>query len=293
MADSQEVLRQYSERASPYSINLNGQIFKDQNGIVRRGGCALVYSGTRQSDGSRVAIKAARGAPSSDELAIMLVLKEVHLWHKLDHENIIPVLGITTEIDSTLSIVSPWIEQGDARHYVENAAIDPGPLMRGIAQGLHYLHTRPGGAVFHGDLKGANVLISENGDALLADFGFSHLVNSTFSMSVPGKAGISIHWTAPEVFLGEEDNPSAEADVWSFGMTLLELFTRQDPFHRCKMNAIICKMYQRVTPDRPSDEKTCSRLTDEWWAICRKCLKYKPAPRPTMADVLRDIKNIL
>lgn len=287
MANLQEVLQKYADLASPYAINLNGRVFQDPSGLIQRGGYAVVYAGTLQPDGNRVAIKTACGAPPSDEAAIKRILKEVHLWHKLDHENIIPVLGITTEIDLTLSIVSPWMEKGNAHNYVKDVTNDPRPLMRGIAQGLHYLHTRQGGAVFHGDLKGSNVLISDSCQALLADFGLSHLDDSSFNLTAPSTSGGTLCWAAPEIL--NEEKKSAAADIWSFGMTVLELFTRERPFHplkRTNVRNIVCR---GEIPARPSREETHSRLTDPWWDICLKSWKFEPVSRPTIADVLEDI----
>ncbi|KAI6010923.1 kinase-like domain-containing protein [Pisolithus orientalis] len=291
MNNPQETLKQFAGHASRYAINLNERISKEENCTILRGGNAIVYSGILRPGGTRVAIKAARGGLPGEERVIKQVFKEVHLWSKLRHENIIPVLGITTEIDLTVSIVSPWMEKGNAHIYVKNKAINPCPLMIDIARGLQYLHTRREGPVFHGDLKGPNVLISDRGRALLADFGFSYLANSTFNMTVSGKVGFSIYWTAPEILLDEVDI-SAEADVWSFGMTLLELFTREVPFHQYTRNAIMRKMYRMETPDRPSDEQTCSRLTDQWWDICRQCWNVEPSSRPMISDVLQIITSI-
>ncbi|KAI6044495.1 kinase-like domain-containing protein, partial [Pisolithus marmoratus] len=146
-------------------------------------------------------------------------LREVHLWSKLHHDNILPLLGITTDFDYTMSIVSPWMERGDARKYVQNMSIDPRPLVEGIARGLRYLHDLEPDAVFHGDLKGANVLIANNGRPLLTDFGFSYLTNSSFSVPISDAFGGTVSWMAPEMFDGEI--PSATTDVWSFGMTAL------------------------------------------------------------------------
>ncbi|KAI5993358.1 kinase-like domain-containing protein [Pisolithus marmoratus] len=285
-----ETLRQFTKRASRYSIDLNGRVSRSTF-AVPRGGHAIVYRGVLQPDGTSVAIKTPRGGLSNDEQTIQRVLREVHLWSKLKHENIVRVLGITTEFDSTMSIVSPWMEKRDARDYVQDKAIDPRPLMIDIAQGLQYLHTHQPGAVFHGDLKGCNVLISESGQALLTDFGFSHLVNSTFSMST-GTFGCSVYWTAPEIFLDDKKQLSAEADVWSFGMTLLELFTRENPFHPCNLRAILGKMHRNEIPDRPSNEKTCSRLTEPWWNVCLACWHSEPESRPTIQRVLKAIVNI-
>ena len=105
-----------------------------------------------------------------------------------------------------------------------------------IAQGLQYLHTHKPSAIFHGDLKGVgrvflvmvllgiisrqyNVLISQEGHALLADFGFSRVVNSSFTMSNSPSGGGTLRWMAPEIL--ESGEPTAPGDVWAFGMTCL------------------------------------------------------------------------
>lgn len=285
-----DALRQFAEHASRYSINLNGQVSRGTRASLN-GGNAIVHQGTLQPDGTRVAIKTPRGGPPSDDCTIARVLKEVHLCSKLCHPNVISVLGITTEFEQTVSIVSLWMERGDARDYVQNMAIDPCPLILDIAQGLQYLHTRQDGAVFHGDLKSANVLISDDGRALLADFGLSFLVDSTFSIPHSDNAGWSLYWTAPEILDGGEK--SAAGDIWSFGMTLLELFTRQKPFHQFNSSkTVTARILHYKTPDRPSDEETCSRLTDEWWAICQECWNPEPSSRPTITHVLEVITNI-
>jgi len=57
------------------------------------------------------------------------VLREAHVWSKLDHENVLPLLGITTAFDHTVSMVSLWMEAGNAFDYVQNKDIDPRPLV--------------------------------------------------------------------------------------------------------------------------------------------------------------------
>jgi len=62
-------------------------------------------------------------------------------------------------------------------------------------------------------------MISNNGHALLTDFGYSYMVNSSFSLQVGDPHGGTLNWMAPEALDGAATSP--EGDIWSFGMTML------------------------------------------------------------------------
>ncbi|KAG6331062.1 hypothetical protein ID866_8023, partial [Astraeus odoratus] len=148
-------------------------------------------------------------------------MREIHVWSKLSHKNVLPLLGITTEFNHGVSTISPWMENGNAHDYVQNRDIDPRPLLAGIAAGLLYLHNFEPDPICHGDLKGSNVLISDDGDALLADFGLSFSHGQAFdSYSIP-KGGGTLNWMAPEYLESQECSLTVEGDVWAFGMTVL------------------------------------------------------------------------
>ena len=57
-------------------------------------------------------------------------LKEVHTWSKLVHANVLPLIGITTQFNMTVSIVCPWMKRGNARDHVRDKSVDPRPLVR-------------------------------------------------------------------------------------------------------------------------------------------------------------------
>ncbi|KIM53146.1 hypothetical protein SCLCIDRAFT_32129 [Scleroderma citrinum Foug A] len=205
--DPRRALEEFARRATRYSVNLNGCVSRNED-LLLRGSAAVVRSGTidftkmadkvgtrdaSNIDGWKVAIKSPCAGPPNSESNIKKFLKEVHVWSRLDHANVHPLLGITTEFELTVSIVPPWMRNGNAHDYVQNQAVDPRPLIEGIAEGLHYLHNHEPYPIFHGDLKGANVLISDDGKALLTDFGFSAAVNSSFSMAMSRAFGDQGH----------------------------------------------------------------------------------------------------
>ncbi|KIK17225.1 hypothetical protein PISMIDRAFT_685484 [Pisolithus microcarpus 441] len=120
-----------SERASSFAINLDQRVERDTTEPVAIGGQAIVYSGKLQPEGIPVAVKTLRFGYKSDAAALKIILREVHVWSKLEHPNVLSLLGFTTKFDSTISIVSKWMSKGNAHDYVQNMEVDPRPLVCG------------------------------------------------------------------------------------------------------------------------------------------------------------------
>ncbi|KIO04994.1 hypothetical protein M404DRAFT_141714, partial [Pisolithus tinctorius Marx 270] len=156
--------------------------------------------------------------------------REAHIASKMRHPNVLPLFGITTTFDLTISLMTGWMEGGNAHQYVQQRDRDPRPLIRDIALGLHYLHTYSDGPIIHGNLNGENVLIASDGRAVLTDFGLSILPDSSFSIPMTSACGGSLRWMAPEVvnrLVSEDPKPTVEGEIWAFGMTTL---VREDFF---------------------------------------------------------------
>ncbi|KAI6127878.1 kinase-like domain-containing protein [Pisolithus croceorrhizus] len=250
-----ETLHQLAKEASKYAINLDGCIERDLTMCIR-GGNAAVFRGTLSSGGTTVAIKTVLGVTQAETKVVKRALKEAHVWSKLDHPNVLRLLGITTDFDLTVSLVTTWMECGSARSYVQKRHNDPRPL--------------------------DNVLITEDGRALLTDFGLSIHFNSSFTMTVNSPCGGSLYWMAPElVEAGENMHATAESDIWAYGMTALELFT-----------AVLLGILTGP-PERPSEEDTCFRMTDEWWALCSRCWTREPSSRISISDSVKLVGQLL
>ncbi|KIM53409.1 hypothetical protein SCLCIDRAFT_1157660, partial [Scleroderma citrinum Foug A] len=154
------------------------------------------------------------------------ISKEIQRWTTLRHNNIVSVFGVATKFEFTVSIISEWIPKGNAHNYVQDPNNDPRPLVRpmisiqvsGIARGLHYLHSH---GFLHGNLRAHNVLISQDGQPLLVDYGLSALIDSSFSMTAGPPRFPTIKWMAPEQVVNCRKVPTTQADVWAFGMTTL------------------------------------------------------------------------
>ncbi|KAJ4490821.1 kinase-like domain-containing protein [Lentinula aciculospora] len=156
------------------------------------------------------------------------------LWKQLDHPNILPILGVSTELFfPSFCLISPWMENGTIMTYLtNNPTFDLSSALRDISAGLCYLHSR-GPPVIHGDIRGANILITTDLHCCLADFGLA-LVAADSDMWSPATASYhsnlkgALRWMAPEYLNLESEEgfeipPHVSRDIYAFACTVLEV----------------------------------------------------------------------
>ncbi|KAI6096284.1 kinase-like domain-containing protein, partial [Pisolithus croceorrhizus] len=278
------------QQACQSGINVFEEIEENPDGSVLPGRYTTVFRGVVLPKGTSVAVKIVRSDPPEQDWAIRRVLSDIIIWSKLSHENILPLLGITFKFGLHVSLVFPWTEKGNVHDYVQNKAIDPRPLLADMANGLQYLHSQHP-PIYHGNLRGSNILVSDEGRALLADLGLPFFINLAFTTGVNATYQNSVEWTAPEGF--DQCGLTAEVDIWAFGMTTLELFTRQPPFCDIEPGSrVISRVTAASAPSRPSNASTCFRMTDNWWKICCSCWQHDLSLRPSVLDIVSQIKQI-
>lgn len=170
------------------------------------------------------------GADRVDAEELHTIAREIKVALGVRHPNILLFMGSTYmpwQVRSPLCLVSPWMRHGDAFTYVGKRNLDAAAtigLLRGVACGLGYLHahTPP---IVHGDIKGQNVLVDEDGTPKLADFGFARYIDLEVVLSTPSAHGGTIPFQAPERLLPDHFNLTTmqswtpKADVFSFGLT--------------------------------------------------------------------------
>ncbi|KIM33787.1 hypothetical protein M408DRAFT_33890, partial [Serendipita vermifera MAFF 305830] len=188
------------------------------------------------------------------------------------------------------AMVSPFLPDGNAAAYLAaNPEASTLGLLVGAAYGLEYLHTRRP-PITHGDLRGANILVSPAGEACLADFGLSKIMEAASGDSAHGtttaNAGAT-RWMAPELFNGE---PS-EYPPSSYGMTIYELMTGKVPFSRIKTSAMVIFAISRG--ERPSKPvNTRHDWMPELFDLMQACWNTQPSSRPTMSSVSERMRSI-
>ncbi|KAG9075317.1 hypothetical protein FRC06_010154, partial [Ceratobasidium sp. 370] len=159
--------------------------------------------------------------------------------------------------------------------------------------GLAYMH---GKNIVHGDLKGANVLVSGDGVAKISDFGNTILKQYTLAFTGSNDLrGLSMRWTPHELLTDEavSTKPSRAADVYALGMTILEIMTGKVPFHEKSDRAVYGAIREQNLPSRPRENiPVGSQDGDKLWQLITDCWVYEPAKRPPAAKVAAMMNKI-
>ncbi|KAG6807925.1 hypothetical protein H0H92_005988, partial [Tricholoma furcatifolium] len=167
---------------------------------VASGGTADIYKGLLLGR-ERVGLKILRLSKENFNRVQDDIMKETVLSKHLRHPNILPLYGVC-QSHQRLSLVSPWMENGDLAFYLkQNPEANCLKLFHDVAQGVRYLHGR---SIVHGDLKAINVLIDNSGTARICDFGLSGILDQgffleTFEPTLASTGGTK-RWQAPELF---------------------------------------------------------------------------------------------
>ncbi|KAH7327577.1 kinase-like domain-containing protein [Rhizoctonia solani] len=256
------------------------------------GGFGDVYCGSLRN-GSRVSLKCIRllvGSGDEGRKQLKHAARELYIWSKCQHPNVLELLGVAKFRDQ-IAMVSPWMEQGNLCWYIsQNPHVERYGLCVQVSEGVAYLH---GEGTVHGDIKGANVLVSQDGYLKLTDFGNATLHEYTLKFtSTTSTPSVSMRWAAPEVVLGEV-GISAEADVYALGMTLLEVITGAVPYNGLGDIPVFGKIIHKIHPVRPeADLPSQSARADSVWSLLTSCWSYNAQERPTASTVRDEMKLI-
>ncbi|KAL6061380.1 Pleckstrin y domain [Balamuthia mandrillaris] len=245
----------------------------DMQNEVGRGGFATVYKAIWNRPNAtpkHVAVKQLhmtniRQSMGGDDAGLFAEFrKEVWTMSGLEHPNIVELYGIVTQ---PLSMVMDFMADGSLESLLTNEegiALDwkvRFDIALQVARGMNFLHTRRP-PIIHRDLKSANVLVSIDKNKILckiADFG-----SSVAESRIRRRVVDNPVWCAPEVLRGEEY--TEKVDVYSYGMLLYELATRQKPFLGVKWWHLIEDMVK--AGERPKVPSTCPKSFQKLMELC-------------------------
>ncbi|XP_038984822.1 LRR receptor kinase SERK2-like isoform X2 [Phoenix dactylifera] len=210
-----------------HELQIATDSFNERN-VLGKGGFGKVYKGML-ADNTKIAVKRLtnHGTPGGEAA----FLHEVELISVAVHRNLLRLIGYCTTASERL-LVYPFMHNLSVayrlREFKPNEPELDWPTRKrvalGTAQGLEYLHEHCNPKIIHRDIKAANVLLDENFDPVVGDFGLAKLVDMTKTSVTTRVCGTMGH-IAPEYL--STGKPSEKSDVFSYGIMLLELVTGQ------------------------------------------------------------------
>ncbi|CAK7897188.1 sporulation-specific protein 1 [[Candida] anglica] len=256
----------------------------DIHECIGRGNFGDVYRAIVRGETEVVAIKTVNLDSSEEDISVLV--QEIQLLSRMRSPY------ITRYFEAFVTNVSMWIVMeycggGSCSDLLKcHKKLDEDVvayIIRGTMSGLKYLHNQ--GKV-HRDVKSANILLTEKGEVKLADFGVSgeitmtHIKRNTF-VGTP-------FWMAPEVIKRRNGGYDQKADIWSIGITTIELVTGTPPLSEFDPLKILFQIPENQPPILEGNEYG-SNLKD----FIRYCLRKEPEERPTAKMLLyhRYLKN--
>ncbi|XP_048347044.1 serine/threonine-protein kinase 10 [Sphaerodactylus townsendi] len=250
-------------------------------GELGDGAFGKVYKAKNRETGALAAAKVIE-TKSEDELEDYMV--EIDILATCDHPYIVKLLG-AFYYDSKLWIMIEFCLGGAVDAIMlelDRGLTEPQiqVMCRQMLEGLNYLHSKK---IIHRDLKAGNVLLTQDGDIKLADFGVSAKNMKTLQRrdSFIGTP----YWMAPEVVMCEtmKDTPyDYKADIWSLGITLIEMAQIEPPHHELNPMRVLLKIAKADPPTLSYPSKWSPEFSD----FLKTALDKNPETRPNAAQLL-------
>ncbi|CAM0948810.1 unnamed protein product [Alopecurus aequalis] len=262
--------------------------------VLGCGGQGMVYRGTLDH-AREVAIK--KSKVINDNCREEFV-NEIIILSQINHRNIVRLLGCCLEVDVPM-LVYEFISNGtlfEFLHSNDRKSLIPLDLRLKIAtqsaEALAYIHSSTSRTILHGDVKSLNILLDEEYNAKVADFGASALkpINKDdFIMFIQGTLG----YLDPESFVSH--HLTDRSDVYSFGVVLVELLTRKKPIYidnldeqKALSHTFVVMFQQKKLHDILDDdiiEDEAMVVLEKLAELAMHCLNPRGDERPTMKEV--------
>ncbi|KAI8077446.1 kinase-like domain-containing protein [Thamnidium elegans] len=246
------------------------------------GSSAVVYKAIYKPRNIRVAIKMI-DLDLFERNQIDELRRETALMALSKHPNVLKVYGSFVS-GSKLYIATPYLSGGSCLDIMKNGFKDGfeesviATILKQALEGLIYLHKNNH---IHRDVKAGNLLMDDQGTVLLADFGVSSSLteNNEVRKTFVGTPC----WMAPEVM--EQSGYDFKADIWSFGITAIELATGHAPFAKLSPMKVLMMTLNQSPPTLNRDQ-TKYKYTRTFKEMIDTCLCKDPSKRPAAEKLL-------
>ncbi|KAK9055661.1 hypothetical protein SSX86_026746 [Deinandra increscens subsp. villosa] len=280
--------------ADMYGLQIIKNVELEELRELGSGTYGTVYHGRWR--GSDVAIKRIKkscftGRSSEEERLTNDFWREARILSNLHHPNVVAFYGVVPDAaGGTLATVTEFMANGSLRNVLikKDRSLDRRRkllIAMDAAFGMEYLHSKN---IVHFDLKCDNLLVNmrdpQRPVCKVGDFGLSRIKRNTL---VSGGVKGTLPWMAPELLNGSTTRVSEKVDVFSFGITMWEILTGEEPYANMHCGAIIGGIVKDTL--RPVIPDRCE---PEWKKLMEQCWSTDPTIRPSFTEVTNRLRTM-
>ncbi|XP_071097815.1 atrial natriuretic peptide receptor 1-like [Haliotis cracherodii] len=225
-------------------------------------------------------------------------LHEFKMIRDVNHANLARLYGACLDAPRKV-LVAEFCPKGTLQDLLGNPQIKLDAQFKfsltiDIVQGMCFLHDSQ--LHHHGRLKSSCCLIDNRFTVKLADFGLPTLYNNIAVDRTSQEYINECLWTAPELLRSDVAMATKEADMYSFGIVLQEIITRESPFFKETLDVTVSEILVKVIKGSNPPMRPCCEVPhrlSELHELMKSCWSEEPAHRPSFITIRKDLKKIL
>src|SRR5205823_5787564 len=252
---------------------------------IGRGGMGVIYRARQQHSRRIVAVKRILAHDVNSHETLVRFRREAEAVASLDHPNILPIYEISESEEGLPFFSMKYAEGGSLRTAAPALRAKPREcvqLMAKVACAVAYAH---GKGLLHRDLQPGNILLDENGEPMVSDFGLAKWLNQTSDLTRTLETLGTPGYIAPEQAECRTTDPTGAADIYSLGAILFYLLAGRPPFVGSNVLHVI---HQAAATPAPRLRSFAPSFDRDLETIVARCLESEPTARYKSAGALAD-----